>query len=216
MNHERSLQSLATERYLLGEMSELERHQFEEHYFSCAECAESVRTAALLADNARAAFAAEAIHPTPARPARSWLDWLRVPVLAPAALAAVLACVVGYQSLVEVPALRRGLSAQAIEPVALVSASRGSEPVIPVGDGPGFFSVAVFVAAQPQSGELSYTLVNASGAQAAAGPAQAPAPGRPLILLIPNSAVTKGGRYTLLIRQSGHDAGEFPFVASGR
>ena len=50
MTHEKAVQTGASERYLLEEMSELERHAFENHYFSCVECAEDVRTGGLLRD----------------------------------------------------------------------------------------------------------------------------------------------------------------------
>jgi hypothetical protein len=216
MTHEQSLESQAPERYLLGEMSELERHRFEEHYFACEDCAESVRLGAILAGNARAAFAEEPVRREVPVRNRSWLDWLRVPVLAPSAVALALACMVGYQALIQMPALRSGLGAQAVEPVALRSASRGSEPSVPVASGPGFFSIAVFVTADPQGSQLSYTLTDVSGRQAASGMAPVPAPGRSLLLLFPNSSVRNGGRYTLRVQQPGRELGEFPFVVAGR
>ena len=46
MTHDQSFETHAPERYLLGEMSELEKFHFEEHYFTCEECAESVRLGA--------------------------------------------------------------------------------------------------------------------------------------------------------------------------
>ncbi len=42
MTHLEALASLATERYLLGEMREAERQAFEQHYFDCALCAANV------------------------------------------------------------------------------------------------------------------------------------------------------------------------------
>ena len=42
MDHQEVLSTLASERYLLGEMTDTERDSFEEHFFSCAECAEDV------------------------------------------------------------------------------------------------------------------------------------------------------------------------------
>jgi len=48
MNHLQAVNTSAAERYLLEEMSELERHAFEDHYFSCADCAEDVRVGALM------------------------------------------------------------------------------------------------------------------------------------------------------------------------
>jgi len=52
MTHEDALETLASERYLLGDMSELERHLFEDHYFSCPDCAADVRDGALMRDAA--------------------------------------------------------------------------------------------------------------------------------------------------------------------
>src|SRR6202040_1349443 len=56
MNHLQAVKTSAPERYLLEEMSELERHAFEDHYFSCADCAEDVRLGALMREGARAGF----------------------------------------------------------------------------------------------------------------------------------------------------------------
>ena len=44
----------AAERYLLGEMSETEREQYEEHFFNCADCAADVRSTATFLDALRA------------------------------------------------------------------------------------------------------------------------------------------------------------------
>jgi anti-sigma factor RsiW len=39
MGHDEAVRTLATERYLLGEMSPESREQFELHLFDCKECA---------------------------------------------------------------------------------------------------------------------------------------------------------------------------------
>jgi hypothetical protein len=49
MDHRNAVSSNASERYLLGEMSEPERFAFEAHYFDCLECAADVRAGAVLA-----------------------------------------------------------------------------------------------------------------------------------------------------------------------
>ncbi len=49
MEHKTAIKTLAAERYLLGEMPDEERDEFEAHYFTCTECAEEVRHAAALA-----------------------------------------------------------------------------------------------------------------------------------------------------------------------
>ncbi len=52
MDHEYVTENRSVERYLLGELSDHDRDEFEEHYFSCPECAEAVRNGAYFADNA--------------------------------------------------------------------------------------------------------------------------------------------------------------------
>lgn len=53
MNHQKVAQTKMVERYLLGELADSERNEFEEHYFSCAKCAEEVVMAVKFVDNAR-------------------------------------------------------------------------------------------------------------------------------------------------------------------
>ena len=43
MSHDNAVATMAAERYLLDELTEAERDVFEEHYFTCPECAEDVR-----------------------------------------------------------------------------------------------------------------------------------------------------------------------------
>ena len=69
MEHERAIQNLAVESYLLGEMSPAERESFEEHYFECAICAEDLRAAAQFMEDAKDLLADG--HATPAVPASS-------------------------------------------------------------------------------------------------------------------------------------------------
>ena len=54
MTHEQAVSTFASERYLLEEMTEPERTVFEEHYFSCVDCADDVRMGAVMSDGARA------------------------------------------------------------------------------------------------------------------------------------------------------------------
>jgi hypothetical protein len=114
------------------------------------------------------------------------------------------------------PALRQAYTAQAIEPVALRSASRGTELSVPVAAQPGFFSLAIPLIANAHDGPVSYSLVDSAGKILAAGSAPAPAPGRFLTLLFPNNVVSKDNRYTLRLQQAGRDLGEFPFTVAAK
>ncbi len=90
MNHLLAVKSRATERYLLDELDEESRLAFEEHYFSCHDCATDVKTTAQFVDNAKAVLrATPEIRRSPVR-FPSWLQSTAVP----AAIAACLA--VGY------------------------------------------------------------------------------------------------------------------------
>jgi hypothetical protein len=123
MDHETALRTQALERYVLEEMSPAERDRFEEHYFSCQECAETVqRSAALVA--AIRLHLAKAPSPAPAvtpqePPLRRWFDRLRNLAAHPA-LAVLMLAIIGFQNLVQVPALRRALH-EAYSPRALTS-----------------------------------------------------------------------------------------------
>lgn len=135
MDHAQAEKDSAVERYLLGQMSEPQQDQFEEHFFSCRMCAEEVRIGEAFLANMRPVLAEMpklAIRPEPWRP--SWWQML-IPRwnLAPAALAAcgVLASIVGYQNMFQMPALRaKAERAQAVSsgPVFTVSMERDGGP----------------------------------------------------------------------------------------
>ncbi len=99
-----------TERYLLGELNEEERLQFEEHYFTCEQCAEDVLAGAAFVDTARLVLPdmqREAAR-QPAGPTSffaKWCSWSLVPQFSMAALL-LLTGVVVYQNFVQIPHLR--------------------------------------------------------------------------------------------------------------
>jgi hypothetical protein len=104
MDHDEALRLQAAVKYVLGELPEVERDSFEEHYFDCGECALDVRAAAAFADNARNVLgheAREAALHAAAPGSRRWLAWFKPIVAVPAF--AVLLIALGYQSLVSVP-----------------------------------------------------------------------------------------------------------------
>ena len=129
MTHAQAVATHAAERYLLDEMPELERYTFEAHFFDCDECAESVRTGALMREGVAAglmpAASAAPIAAAASTASSGWRTGL------PWAVAALLALTVGYQSLWVVPGLReQGVGMQALAPVTLRSATRGAETTI--------------------------------------------------------------------------------------
>ncbi|MDH4064349.1 MAG: hypothetical protein OEW19_08105 [Acidobacteriota bacterium] len=214
MTHQQAVEKHAAERYLLDEMAELERYDFESHFFDCAECAESVRIGALMQEGVRQGLLPDAVASTPrplvsavagpaaasappvavakARvPGRGWLPW---------AVAATLAVGIGYQSLWIVPGLRdQAIGPQALAPVTLRPATRGPGTIV-AHSGTGPVSFAVDLAGLPADTSLAYDLRTADGRSVASGTAAAPSPGTPLLLLMPGSAVRVAGGYTLSVR----------------
>ena len=195
MTHEQAVSTLAPERYLLDEMPEPERETFEEHYFSCTACAEDVRTGALMRDGARAGLLADSVsRVVPFRPRR----WYQSAAL-PWAVAASLAIVAGYQSLVTVPALRSLDEPRTLTPITLRPASRGQAPRVTIRPESGAITLAVDTISSAPAGDLSYDLRTAAGAHMLSGKAAAPPAGAPLLLLVPARVVKEPGSYVLSV-----------------
>jgi hypothetical protein len=127
MDHNEALRSEACEKYLLGQLTLNERDAYEEHYFSCAECAAQLRSAALFLGAARELFAASPAPRTAvaAEPSRIFA-WLRPAFALPAF--ALLLLVIGYQNLVTIPQYRQASTARVLSMHSLILAdTRGEE-----------------------------------------------------------------------------------------
>jgi len=213
MTHEQAVSTFASERYLLEEMTEPERTVFEEHYFSCADCAEDVRLGALMSDGARAGLlgkradrdtvsdmTASAAWRRRTAGARPWYKSAAIPWAA----AATLAIVAGYETFIAAPG--RPLShPEALAPVTLRPASRGQGPKVVVAGSSSVVTLAVD-ANSAVSSDVSYSIRTASGAIISSGKVQAPQAGAPLLLLVPSAEVSPPGRYILSVGDS-----EYPF-----
>lgn len=204
MTHQQAVSSLASERYLLDEMAEPERTTFEEHYFSCSECAEDVRAGAVMQEGARAGWVPAGVAaPLPALgsagrivsmpPRRTWIQSTVVPW----ALAASLAMLATYQTVTRSP-LPAQSESEALAPVTLRPASRGQQPIVHVAPESASIALVADVTAAPAA-ELIYDLRTAEGARVVSGRAAAPTPGAPLLLLIQSRVVNRPGHYVLTI-----------------
>lgn len=129
MEHQEAIQLKAAERYLLGELSGDLREQFEEHFFSCSECAQDVEAGAIFVDSARQILGHEQLDDLeasiarPAKPeSRGWFGNLLRPAFAGSALAVILIAFVAYQNAVVFPKMKSTLS-QATTPQVISSFS---------------------------------------------------------------------------------------------
>lgn len=218
MEHTEVDRTLAVERYLLNEMSGPELEDFEEHIFSCRQCAEEVRSGAAFFDNARAVFEdelAESRGQVQGRAVRvRWWDRFSLPVLVPALASVLLLCVAGYQRLILIPGLQQQLARanapQAIPVFAVPGVSRGAEPVISVPTR-GRFGVYFDVATSSASG-YSCEFRDASGAVRLTVPAQSTSDGTVYLEL--EGSELPSGEYTLVVRTPGpgsQEVGRYPF-----
>ena len=125
MTHQQALDGRASERYLLDEMTEIERFDFEAHYFDCLDCAEDVRLGDRIRQEVvRAGAPMRVSEPgVPAKVLTSARWWRRPMIVAPWAVAATLAMVTSYQSFVTLPPLREAVSPQPLETVMLRGAA---------------------------------------------------------------------------------------------
>jgi hypothetical protein len=218
MTHSEAVQSSAAERYLLDEMSEVERHAFEDHYFDCLECADDVHAGAVMREGVDAGLLnrsnvrsfASAPQKSSSRAAGSW----RSSVVLPWAAAATLAIVAGYQA-VQQSSPRGSFSAQALTPVTLRGQSRGAEPVVSL---PANGSVVTFAVEVNSADELAYDLRTSQGQSVASGRAPAPPSGAPLFLMIPVWTLSPNEHYILSVRggTNGPLVDEYRFAVASR
>jgi hypothetical protein len=133
MDHSEATRDFAVEQYLLGDLKEVRRDEFEDHFFDCPECAEDVKAGTILVDNLKAVFREQvAMENHAAVPKRfKWLPfagWGFMPA-APIAACAILVALAGYQNLVQLPAMRAHAvsSRLVLSPAIFVRAARAQQ-----------------------------------------------------------------------------------------
>lgn len=142
MNHQQAIESEAAAAYLLGDLSVAERDAFEEHYFDCIVCGDTVRAGAAMFAAGREVSKSVKREPAVLR----FRERFQRPMAW--AAAASFAVVVGYQSVI-IPSIRTLAAPPVIEAVRtqdLPADTRGSnddvvihfhgKPVVLYGDIP--------------------------------------------------------------------------------
>jgi len=208
VTHQEAVETLATERYLLDEMSDVDRAGFEEHYFSCDVCAQDVKTADALREGVRDVFRGERAR------RKTIVPWYRSQVV-PWAMAASLAGIVVYQSFMPGANVRTESSTRVLHPVTLRPDSRGQEAVIASPSPADGITLALEINGVREGTDMAYDLRNAAGRSVASGHVAAPAAGIPLLLWLSPGAVADPARYVLSFSDAaGQPLGEYRFVHS--
>jgi len=188
MDHEVAHKTQAVERYLLGEMPLEEREAFEEHYFSCRECAEDLRAGSALTRDLK-----QVLRDGLPERASLW-SWLKAPVLVPACAAVFLGAVVGYQNLAVLPELKAPRAIGA--PVVLDGQTRSALPQVGAGN-PLRFQMALD--GVPAVRRLRVELDGSAGQKIEGGEIPAPQTNQPLDVFFPGTL--EPGRYALVVRE---------------
>jgi anti-sigma factor RsiW len=203
MDHRQAVETLALERYLLGEMADQERDAFEEHFFSCVECAEDARAAGTMRDAVADGMAGAVKQPSN-RVLRMPAPRRRLAsIVLPWAAAASLALVAGYQGLVMRSGLKPIAAPIVLSPVTLRPASRGEEPVVFASAG-AMITLAVDLGSGVMSGDMAYEIDQVDGGRIASDRVSAPKDGAPLLLLVPAALFQPGRHYVLRVKNSGN------------
>jgi hypothetical protein len=227
MDHAHAIRSGAAERYLLEELDDIERSEYEEHFFDCQECAEDVRSGAAFAANAKAVLPSltreRVVHPENGR-ARG-TGWLALFWPAPVGMAAALALALGlsiYQAAVVAPGLRRQVAeAEGIQPAAMhfLSLSRSGSSAVRLGKDTRALGLTLSTGATGTFAYYRCELQDRDGQVVKSVTLPAPAKGNELYLVIPSSSLPPGP-YVLVLQGRAsptgpvvsQDASRYPFV----
>jgi hypothetical protein len=208
MDHMEATSTGAAERYVLGEMGDRERDQYEEHYFDCPDCAEDVKAAAIFVENAEPVLGKDARGPAPGDqrkragqgddPSKPWtrlrdLFW-PVPLGAAAALVVLLG-LSAYQGLVVLTQLTRELGAAGAlqsAPSYFLSVSRGEAPVVRASAGQRVVALTLSRSSEGTFPFYRCELKDADGRTLLSALLPGPAQGDELQILLPAQGLRPG------------------------
>jgi len=204
MQHAEAVRFMASEKYLMNELTPELREEFEEHFFSCAECALDVGAAAAFIDHSKIALSQPdpvvAAKPVPVRQPAPWLAWLRPAIAVP--IMALLLAVIGYQhfsgvtnTTQEVADLR---TPQILPSASLVSVRSDRVPVITAGANQPFL-LFVDVPAEERFTSYSCELDSPAGQTVWSLPVSADAAKNTLSLQVPTNSAASGA-YNLVVK----------------
>jgi len=215
MEHNEAVQQMATEKYLLGELSPELRDAFEEHFFDCPECALDLRSATVFLEEAKVQLpeltgplsVPSGSRPVPGKPAAEKADkkdkwWFSLwrPAFAAPVFAALL-LVIGYQNMVTYPALRMAANEPLLAPTVYLHSGARSGGGVEV-DVDRKHGIALTVDKPQQPGYTSYIfeLNDPQGklVAKAAAPSDGQAGDGTLSFAIPGAGLHDGA-YTLAI-----------------
>jgi hypothetical protein len=219
MEHSEAIRIKAAEQYLLGELTGALRDEYEEHFFTCPECALELRAGAAFIENTREAGRTEISSvPAPIRkPEEPRLyDFILRPAFALPALAGLVLLVV-YQNVVVIPELKTSLSTAASPQMLATAVLRpgavrgGESAIVKASKGrPILISLDI----PPHKHFLFYNceLLSESGKQEFAFRVEGSDVTDSMPLLLPAGRLI-AGNYTIVVRGGGDNSASGPEIA---
>ena len=220
MDHQEALRRSAVEKYLLNEMPQPERDEFEEHFFGCQECAADLRATAAFLDGAKRELQ-RSRQPKPDQRAakKPWLDWLWRPAFAAPAFVLLL-LVVAYQNVVILPRFA-GERTQLKNPEILTSLSLlggnsrgGPVPSATVAEGQPLL-ISLDIPAAERFSSYACVLVAPSGAVVWRLPVS-PTQAKDTVAIVVPPGLLGRGEYRLIVQGHANPGGESADLASYR
>jgi hypothetical protein len=211
MEHSDAIRLKTAEAYLLDELSTSDRRDFEEHFFTCQQCASDLEAGAAFIDAYQMAYSAE---PAP-RLELAKTAPLRIFRSAYALAASIIfAFLLVYQNFVTIPRLKQSASTQVLESYSLQStASRGPSPtVIAPSKGKPFVMLLDIPPGLEQAADYRCIIRSEAGVKFASFPVSAASAQRTVPILIPASRL-KPGKYSLDVFREGRGDGAGGSVA---
>jgi hypothetical protein len=207
MDHTEATRLQAAEKYILGELPEALREEYEEHFFDCPICALDIKAAASFADTTREVFREqpqrERLDVRNAAPAPSgWFGWFR-PAFAMPAFAALLLIVV-YQSFVTIPRIKESRPqgmAQVSNTFSLLRANaRGAEGVtVEIRPVEGISLTDIDIPPSPKFDSYVAQLVDASGKTLFQAEISGNQARRSVQFAVPPGLISRGGVYSIVV-----------------
>lgn len=199
MTHADAIRLYAAERYVMGELSPAERDSYEDHYFSCVECAQEVTAASRLGEQVRTAGLniAQPVQVSRNKPRTKgvFLHWLSGPLPAWS-----VAAMLGFALLRQSPAPDKALT-----PTALISynlthlGSRSAEQIQiirPVADRP--FTLLIAIPPDPSAVSFEVAVVGTDAKEKLRVPI-AVDQANDTVQLLADSSILPPGDYQLMV-----------------
>ena len=201
MDHNEAMHSQACEKYLLGELSPELREAYEEHYFSCQECALHLRTTAQFLGAARQVLVAQSATvdpPLASRPSAGWFTWLKPSIAVP--VFAALLLFIGYQNFVAIPHYKQASSPTVLPMYSLIAGNtRGDQGLVFTVSPNQPFGLYVDVPADPSYSTYLLRLQDPSGA----------------VVLLPSLSSAEAQKTQVVTINPGRRAGNYTLAISG-